>query len=306
MPENLYPGQPTIPEDQVFAMFLEVQAGMAAYAGPSLSEIYFPKSKDSEVLENGTGSLVDVQGTKLLVSNEHVIANEGLHHSFHAYDRFVYGAYKRYVMGKPFDVGASKIDDEVWSRYGTGSFAIPLDRFALRHSTHPHEILWTAGFPGARVKHLAATYAVGQALPTQEYVFREGEVPHEEFDANYHFAVGYSPEKAQPIDESSASHGPGLSDPHGLSGSLVWNTRRLDCFYAGRPWDPSMALVTGIIWGWPRRDYLIATKVEHFRDLLVVASQLPSTPDAAGQTGDGAGPEEPAPSRCSETPPWSS
>jgi hypothetical protein len=39
-----------------------------------------------------------------------------------------------------------------------------------------------------------------------------------------------------------------------------------------------MALVTGMIWGWPSRDYLIATKVEHFRDFMALASQLPSTP----------------------------
>lgn len=278
MPENLYPGQATIPEKQISSMFREVQLGMAEHVKSSLSEIYFPKEKGSDILENGTGAFVDVDGIKVLLSNEHVIKNEGLHHSFPNHDRYVLGAYLRYAVDEPVDVGVSKIRDDTWAKYGEGAFAIPLSRFAQKHCTYPHEILWFAGYPGARVKQLAVTYAVAQVLSTQEHIFRDGEVPHELFDPVYHFGVGYSPERAQRIDESTASSSPGLSNPPGLSGSLVWNSRRLECFYADRPWDPSMALVTGIIWGWPSRDYLIATKVEHFRNFLVHASRLQSTP----------------------------
>lgn len=242
MPENLYPGQTTIPEEQIFSMFREVQLGMTKHVAPSLSEIFFPKVKGSDILENGTGAFVDADGVKVLFSNEHVIKNEGLHHSFPNHDRYVFGAYLKYAVGEPVDVGASKISDNTWAMYGEGAFAIPLSRFALKHVTYPHEILWTVGYPGARVKQLASTYSTAQVLSTQEHIFREGEVPHELFDPVYHFGVGYSPEKAQRIDESSASNSPGLSNPPGLSGSLVWNSRRLECFYAGRPWDPSMAL----------------------------------------------------------------
>ena len=278
MPENLYPGQATIPEDQLSSMFREVQLGMAEHVASSLSEIFFPKEKGSDILVNGTGAFVDVDGVKVLLSNEHVIKNEGLRHSFINHGRYVLGAYLKYAVDEPVDVGASKIRDDTWAMCGEGAFAIPLSRFAQKHVTCPHEILWFAGYPGARVKQLAATYAVAQVLSTQEHIFRDGEVPHELFDPVYHFGVGYSPERAQRIDESTASSSPGLSNPPGLSGSLVWNSRRLECFYADRPWDPSMALVTGIIWGWPSRDYLTATKVEHFRNFLVHASRLPSTP----------------------------
>ncbi len=271
-------GQAAIADEQIRSMFREVQLGMAEHVKASLSEIFFPKVKGSDILENGTGAFVDVDGEKVLLSNDHVIKNEGLRHSFPNHDRYVLGTYRKYAVGEPFDVGASKIIDDTWAMYGDDAFAIPLSRFALKHVTHPHEILWTAGYPGARVRQLAATYAVAQVLSTQEHIFRDGEVPHELFDPVYHFGVGYSPERAQRIDESTAPRSPGLSNPPGLSGSLVWNSRRLECFYDDRPWDPSIALVTGIIWGWPSRDYLIATKVEHFRDFLVLASRLPSTP----------------------------
>ncbi|BEP54486.1 hypothetical protein GmRootV118_17300 [Variovorax sp. V118] len=288
MPESLHPEQAAIPHDVLTSMFREVQDGMAEHLKSSFSEVFFPQEGGSDLLENGTGSLVEVDGVKLLLSNEHVVKNVRLQHSFPNFDRYVTGAYLKYTMGEPFDVGVSRIGDDTWAMYGEGAFAIPLSRFALRHETHLHEILWTAGYPGARVKQLAATYAVAQVLSTQEHIFREDEVPHERFDPAYHFGVGYSPEKAIRFDEHDSSS-PGLSLPNGLSGSLVWNSRRLECFYARRPWEPSMALVTGIIWGWPSSDYLIATKVEHFRDFLSTASKLPSTRQAAenGQPSDG-------------------
>lgn len=277
---NLYPDEPTMSEEQLKALFREVQEEMAVNVTPSLTEVYYPSATNPDFMENGTGAFVEVAGTKLLVSNNHVIKNKGLHYSFFEFNRFVSAAAQTYGLPAPIDIGAAKVSDEVWSQYATKASAVPFDSFAEKHQTVPHEILWTAGYPGARVKQLAeSTHAVCQALPTQEYLFHEGEMPHEEFSPDYHFAVSYSPEGAQPFDTSRPSRSPGLSDPHGLSGSLVWNTRRLECFYANRPWSPNMAVVTGLVWAWPRSKYLIATKVEHIRNFLVDASKLPSSPE---------------------------
>jgi len=269
MPKNLNPDEPHMPPEQVRELFFEVQESMAKDVHPSVTEIYAPSQINPEILENGTGSFIDVDGTRLLFSNEHVITMSGLKHSFFGFDRFVGGAVQRYGMGQPRDVGASRVNEEIWEKYANGARAIPLSRIAEKHETVPFEILWMAGYPGARVRNFSdLTLAVCQALPTQEYLFLNDEEPHEKFDSDYHFAVAYSPAEAQPFDVSSSSKSPGLSDPHGLSGSLVWNTRRLECYYAGIPWTPEIAVVTGIVWGWPRSNYLIATKVEHFRDFL--------------------------------------
>lgn len=279
MSVNLYPDQPMMPDEEVSALFLEVQKGMAEHLEPSLVEVYFPSASNSDVMENGTGAFIEVEGTKLILSNDHVISKVGLHHSFFGFNRFVYAASQRYGIGAPVDVGAGKVSDSLWKRHGSQASVIPFHRFANKHQTVPHEILWTAGYPGARVRQLAdLTLAVCQALPTQEYLFHDEVEPHEEFDPVYHFAVGYSPENAQPFDTSRPSSSPGLSDPHGLSGSLVWNTRRLECFYENRPWNPSLAVVTGIVWAWPRSNYLIATRVEHIRRFLVDVAKLPSSP----------------------------
>ena len=46
----------------------------------------------------------------------------------------------------------------------------------------------------------------------------------------YHFALVYSPALAQPVDSFSRS----LPDPHGMSGTVVWNTRRIESLQDGR------------------------------------------------------------------------
>ncbi|MES2299940.1 MAG: hypothetical protein V4582_23070 [Pseudomonadota bacterium] len=279
MSENLYPGQETIPDEQLRSLFEEVQQGMAQLLVPSLVEAYYPSASNADFMENGTGAFVEVSGVRLLVSNDHVIEKEGLHHSFFGFDRFVPAASQRYGLGAPIDVGAATVSPSVWAQNGTQASSVPFQRFADRHETVPHEILWMAGYPGARVRQLGNySYSVCQALPTQEYLFHEGAEPHEKFDPDYHFAIAYSPERAQPFETSGSSRSPGLSDPHGLSGSLVWNTRRLECFYTNQPWSPNLAVVTGIVWAWPKSNYLIATRVEHIRQFLLDAARLPSSP----------------------------
>ena len=41
-----------------------------------------------------------------------------------------------------------------------------------------------------------------------------------------------------------------FSDPRGLSGSLVWNTRYLEVTQAGGTWTPNKAVVTGLLRRW--------------------------------------------------------
>lgn len=275
MPVNLFPDEPSMPQELVVQLFKEVQQGMAAHALPCLTQVYYPSKPDPELLENGTGTFVEVGGYKLLLSNEHVMMNAGLSHGFFGFDDFFQVKAEKYGLAEPEDLGAAMVANDVWSVHASKAWAVPLDRFADIHATVPHEILWTAGYPGARVKQFSdLVLSVCQALPTQEYWFHvEGEALHEKFDPDFHFAVAYSPDQAQPFDDAASS--PGLSVPPGLSGSLVWNSRRLECHYRGEPWNPTKAVVTGIVWAWPKSNYLIATRVEHIRPFLLdVVSRL--------------------------------
>ena len=78
MPKTLNPDQPHMPPEQVRELFFEVQESMAKEVHPSVTEIYAPSQINPEILENGTGSFIDVDGTRLLFSNEHVITMSGL------------------------------------------------------------------------------------------------------------------------------------------------------------------------------------------------------------------------------------
>jgi hypothetical protein len=272
MPIDLFPDLEAMPEDQIRAMFSEVARRMPEDIASSMSEIYFPKSADSELLENGTGAFVRINGKRFLVSNAHVLDNDGI--LFGIGDGFEEAQADSFLNDAPLDLAAYRVRDQVWAAHEDVATAVPFERFAATHETaFPIEILWIAGYPGARVKQLSGfPHAVCQTLPTQAHQFLDGEVPHKLFDPRFHLAVGYNPNEALLIDGADSWSSPGLSNPPGLSGSLLWNTKRLECHYAGTQWSPSQAEVIGIVWGWPSSNYLIATKVEALRKFMIHVS----------------------------------
>ncbi|MBA8845725.1 hypothetical protein FHW02_003811 [Ochrobactrum sp. RH1CCR137] len=63
-------------------------------------------------------------------------------------------------------------------------------------------------------------------------------------------------------------------DSGGFSGSLVWNTRYLECVSAGREWKPEQAVVTGLLRRWDTSTKtLLAWRVEHLRAWLEAAAE---------------------------------
>lgn len=61
--------------------------------------------------------------------------------------------------------GASRVNEEIWEKCANGARAIPLSQIAEKHETVPFEILWMAGYPGARVRNFSdLTLAVCQAF----------------------------------------------------------------------------------------------------------------------------------------------
>jgi hypothetical protein len=60
-----------------------------------------------------------------------------------------------------------------------------------------------------------------------------------------------------------------LSLPPGLSGSLVWNTRRMECESQKKTWTPESTQVTGMLCSWiDSSPIVIATRIEVIRDFL--------------------------------------
>lgn len=77
------------------------------------------------------------------------------------------------------------------------------------------------------------------------YLCRGAPLPsYTRLDRQIHFALEYNRDLAT---RTFAAHG--LPKPSGMSGSLVWNTRFVECCNEGKEWTPGYA-DAGMIWFW--------------------------------------------------------
>ncbi len=227
---------------------------------PTISPYVTPVSRiiehDYGRLE-GTGSYIEIQNTRYLLTNEHVgraRQTNPIAHQFHgSHDVFrllTVMPYEPY----PIDVAIAPIPDGIWNTCTHQAIPIPYSRLATTHNPVRRELLFTVGYTQQRSRFTFG-HLMNYATP---YLTQETDLPPHGTDPQYHFAVPYRPDQAQ-MDEPDEQTQP---NPPGLSGSLVWNTRYFECERAGLPWSPAAAQVTGLVWGW-RETCLIATRVEH-------------------------------------------
>ncbi|MBF5037955.1 hypothetical protein INP77_00470 [Methylophilus sp. 13] len=100
------------------------------------------------------------------------------------------------------------------------------------------------------------------------YIGRETPCPmHKDVDPSFHFAIEYLPDRMEILDSDRPA-----PRPNGFSGSIVWDTGFVRCHQEGLEWNPNMAKVTGVVWGWPSsHGVIVATKIEHIHPFLEVA-----------------------------------
>lgn len=214
----------------------------------------------------GSGSYYEHNGERFIISNEHVLYEMNSHTLTYKFqdrdDIFKLNNIPK-LHKKPIDIGVVKIDNEIWDTYSNNSSAIPIDRFALKHEPQNNELLFFLGYSAKKSEFYYNTLLnTGTPYATQESVVFPDNV--EEADSKYHFSLFYLPDKAVSLDSKSY-----LPDPHGFSGSLVWDTKLVQCLQQDISWKPEYAVVTGILWGWPSSSgCVLATKIEHFRDNL--------------------------------------
>ncbi len=236
----------------------DVLQQMSEHVEPFLSPVWKFK-EENDVRPHGTGSYIELRNRKFLITNEHVAKynqTNRLTHSFHANEN-IFALQNKFVsLVAPVDVAIGEINGSLWDIEAQQAEAIPLNRFAVKHGTVEEELLFFAGFSGQRAKEVFGTLA-SRGTP---FLTRECPLPVsvDEARPDYHLAIPYPPELARSADPAIP-----LPDPHGFSGSLLWDTKRIECLQSGKEWHPSMALVTGIIWAWPSSAAcILATKVE--------------------------------------------
>jgi hypothetical protein len=218
----------------------------------------------------GSGSYFHFKGNKYLITNEHVarhLSNNPLTHKFNENDTILKLTNPMISLKAPIDVAICKIENSHWKRLEHTSNAIPFDRFSKTHSPVEGELLFFIGYSGERSEfYFNYLKTSGTPYLTQELTNMSD---INEANSEFHFALLYSSDKATSIDDTSS-----LPDPHGFSGSLVWDTKVVACINEGTEWSPDLAMVTGIVWGWPSSAAcILATKVEHL-DVDELASTI--------------------------------
>ena len=207
----------------------------------------------------GTGSFVEANGSIFLATNEHVVKEMNtlpLAYQTNADGRYVNLNLPALLEPEPVDFASIKIPSSQWKNEDREKESIPIEKFAMSHSPVDGEFLFIAGYSGERSKFIfGELHSRGTPYLTQETTFPANEpraVPE------YHFALHYKPDLTTSVDGTSF-----LPDAHGFSGSLVWNTRRIECWQNHKHWTPEVAQVTGILWAWPSQSScLLATRVE--------------------------------------------
>lgn len=210
----------------------------------------------------GSGSYIEFDGKRLLITNEHVARRLHTHRLSHQFNgsENVYGTRHDFISQTyPQDIAIGLIDDQVWNHCSHQAQTIPENRFDKNHHAVDGELLLMCGFAGQQANFLFGTLIT----PYSPYLAQEPS-PRPTLDTR-HFAVAYKPDRATPISGNSQLPG----DPHGFSGSLVWNTRRVECFQNSVEWNPDKAVVTGIIHSWiSTTALLVATRVEEITKFL--------------------------------------
>jgi len=219
-----------------------------------------------------SGSFLEVDDSKYLVTNEHVgqkIQLTPLAHQFLNSESVIRVTNPFCASAYPVDVAISKIEERAWNICPHDAKAIPLERFAYKHQPLEGEVLFLIGYSGER-----SGFCFGNLIsPGTPCSVQQVDFPPDIGDPGFHFAIGYKPDLAISVDGTSR----GFPTPPGLSGSLVWNTRFVECVKMKKKWLPDEAQVTGIVWGCPSSDAcLLATKVEHLnlRELSSAAAKL--------------------------------
>lgn len=232
---------------------------------------------DKTATHVGTGGYIDWGRQRFLLTNEHVarhVTSHSLARKFFDAPEYILINNPYRTFGAPHDLAVSTVDDR-WNVVSHSAMAFPDYRFEQCHAPQPGEYLFLMGFTGEKSHYspsFETLFTTGTPYLTQEYdpslepVETRREIKSADFDPAYHFAMHWHPEATTPTDGKASSV---PLNPHGMSGSFVWNTRIVEFMERGEQWSPAVARLTGVVWGWDTSDrFIFATRIEHIATFL--------------------------------------
>lgn len=253
------------------AMIVETTERMAAHVVPFVTPISVERA-DGTGDHWGTGTYVKHKsGEKVVLTANHVavaLRGQRITHQFYRSED-VFAVRSCGGVPLPEDAAICATYPQSWTHSPHEAQCVDAPRFAQAHAPLPGELLFFLGFGEGKTGFWFNTLSTtGTPYTTQEGALSSAEARLDlRYDPQYHFVLPYSPARAWRIDGSNDP----LPNPPGMSGSLVWNTRRLERDLSATPWSPEDATVTGLVWGWHSgAAALLATRVEHLHALFEV------------------------------------
>jgi hypothetical protein len=169
----------------------------------------------------------------------------------------------------PIDAALASIPAAHWNSVPHHSQPLGLDRFASAHKPVDKEVLFFRGVAGENVV-VGANHS--RVIPTG---YCSQEKPGSGDDKI--FEIHWNPTNAK-ITSGTDDEVAKLfkhHDPHGFSGSLVWNTRFVEKGCDFSSWSPKDAEVTGMLRRWDEKTAtLLAWRVEHLREWITKQQPL--------------------------------
>jgi hypothetical protein len=119
------------------------------------------------VLE-GTGAYVEFEGSRLLLTNEHVLRDwktRQFAHQFHCCeDVFKLRGPPLALESHPVDCAVYVVEDDIWKMRPHSATTIPPERISQKHQPLPGEMLFFAGYPENRSGPSIGTSSVAQRV----------------------------------------------------------------------------------------------------------------------------------------------
>ena len=219
----------------------------------------------------GSGSFLKLGDRRFVLTNEHVakVRRSGarLGVRMEGQDNLLVLAGDHVELRWPWDLALIPVSDAAWSAVEHCSLTISVDQISHAHVAAPTEVFAFSGYAGERTHFIWGEMQFGASTSLAREVELE---PDPEIDPRFHFGLSYLPDRATTVVGDR-----GLPDPHGMSGSTVWNTRFVEAKLNSLVSSPEMAIVTGVALGWPSgQGAIAATRTEHVRSFLLSVANV--------------------------------
>ncbi len=219
----------------------------------------------------GTGSYVISRDQRILLTCEHVAVKQPMHHRFFGDDSVFEHRGPWYMDPHPIDAAFAALSDAAWQAVPHQAAAVPLGKFATKHQpSEQAELLFLRGFAGENADYGFGIHQTnGSSYCSQE---KAGTGDAQIFEMFWEQENTAYSQEAQAEDRANVK----FKDAHGLSGSLVWNTRFVEVTSKSGEWSPEDAVVTGLLRRWDEdTKTLLVWRVEHLNAWLASKEILP-------------------------------